>query len=260
MTMTTRDELLSSQVRRRIVDFVRDTPGHLAAADLGKLLGLHVTTVRFHLDQLEQAGVLRSERERRDTVGRPRKVYTLAPESIPVNEAAYVMLAEVLAEALPGGPSERARASELAGEAWARRHIPENEAQPSPGKRRSLPVREVVDVLARWGYRRETVTLETPSPGCHRMFLQHCPMREAALAHPEVVCAAHLGLIRGTFDRLGVPNVHVELSPWVTDDTCQADLTVTITELPGSSTNEMNLLPLKPAEGIPSPDLDKAVG
>lgn len=92
------------------------------------------------------------------------------------------------------------------------------------------------------------------------MFLQHCPMREAALAHPEVVCAAHLGLIRGTFDRLGVPNVHVELSPWVTDDTCQADLTVTITELPGSSTNEMNLLPLKPAEGIPSPDLDKAVG
>ena len=74
-------QLLSSQVRRRIVDLVRHSPGRLAAADLSSALELHVTTVRFHLDQLEQAGVLRSDRERRRAVGRPRKVYDVAPET-----------------------------------------------------------------------------------------------------------------------------------------------------------------------------------
>ncbi|MBW3086974.1 hypothetical protein KEM60_03204 [Austwickia sp. TVS 96-490-7B] len=250
MSISTREELLSSQVRRRIVDFVREQPGCLAAADLGNLLGLHVTTVRFHLDQLEQAGVLFSETQRRETVGRPRKVYTVAPESVPVNEAAYVVLADVLAGAIPGGGRDRAKASEKAGEEWARRHVSEFDVsgaeQPSPTASlqtwppppgatpdltgapapRELPLREVVDVLARWGYRRETVTVEHPGPGCHRMTLQHCPMKEAATLHPEVVCAAHLGLVRGTLSRLGVADAEVTVIPLSAPDLCVVDLRV----------------------------------
>lgn len=230
MSIVNRDDLLSSQVRRRIVDYVRDAPGRLAAADLAAHLDLHVTTVRFHLDQLEQAGVLTSQRERRESVGRPRKVYVVTEGSVPVNEAAYVVLTEVLAEAIPGDRSERSRASILAGEAWAQRHVTERDVaavvddRNGSGGRDALPVREVVDVLARWGYRRETVTVESSGPGQHRMSLASCPMREAAQAHPEVVCAAHLGLIRGTLRRLGLRDVGVTVRPMVTPDLCVVDL------------------------------------
>ena len=225
MSTVSRDDLLSSQVRRRIVDLIRESPSKLAAADLAGTLDLHVTTVRFHLDQLEQAGVLTAQRERRESVGRPRKVYAVAPETVPVNESAYVVLTGVLAEAIPGHVSERSDASVAAGEAWARRNVTEREAaRPAAADDTELPVRELLDVLARWGYRRETVTVERPSPGCHRLSLSLCPMREAAVENPDVVCAAHLGLIRGTLSRLGVADVFVRVRPLVTGDLCLVDL------------------------------------
>lgn len=225
MSTTTREDLLSSQVRRRIVDLVRHSPGRLAAADLSSALELHVTTVRFHLDQLEQAGVLRSDRERRRAVGRPRKVYDVAPETIPVNESAYVVLAGVLAGAIPGSVKERTLASIAAGKSWARSHVTGRDAEATaPEQGSGLPVRALIDVLARWGYRRETVTVERPGPSCYRLTLASCPMKEAALAHPEVVCTAHLGLIRGTLERLGLPDVFVRVLPMVREDLCVVDL------------------------------------
>ena len=79
--------LLASPVRRRLVDALAhadgdaDTPG-FTAAELGAEVGLHVTTVRFHLDQLVAAGLVESAVRREGGAGRPRKVYTLAPGSL----------------------------------------------------------------------------------------------------------------------------------------------------------------------------------
>lgn len=230
MSTVSPDDLLSSQVRRRIVDLVRGAPKRLAAADLAASLDLHVTTVRFHLDQLEQAGVLVADRERRESVGRPRKVYAVAPETVPVNEAAYVVLAGVLAEAIPGPATSRATAAIAAGERWAQRQVTERDIVDAAVGRAgvesasSLPVRELLDVLARWGFRREGVTVERPRPGCHRLSLADCPMTEAAMVHPELVCAAHLGLLRGTLTRLGIHDVGVTIRPLVRPDLCVVDL------------------------------------
>lgn len=71
--------VLSSDVRRRILDHLnvvadRAAPGESmgrSAADLAEFLGLHVTTVRFHLDQLVTAGFLVTAFERTPRVGRP---------------------------------------------------------------------------------------------------------------------------------------------------------------------------------------------
>ena len=92
-----REALLSSAVRRSITDLVAADPDRWTASRLAEELDLHVTTVRFHLDQLEQAGVLESGVERRDRPGRPSKVYRRRAEAVPVNTAAYVVLADVLA-------------------------------------------------------------------------------------------------------------------------------------------------------------------
>ena len=75
--------VLSSDVRRRILEHLNVVAGQAppgaptgrSAADLAAYLGLHVTTVRFHLDQLVTGGYLVTAFERTPRVGRPRKLY-----------------------------------------------------------------------------------------------------------------------------------------------------------------------------------------
>ncbi len=78
--------LLASPVRRRIVARLAESriaPGRehggLSAAELAADLGLHVTTVRFHLDQLLAAELVTAGTEHREGAGRPRKVFRLPP-------------------------------------------------------------------------------------------------------------------------------------------------------------------------------------
>jgi len=134
-----------------------------------------------------------------------------------------VVLAGVLAEAIPGAPAARSRVAIEAGEAWAQAHVP---ARAAAGAADSgeLPVRELLDVLARWGYRRESVTVERPRDSGVLLSLESCPMRDAALAHPEVVCAVHVGLIRGALRQLGVGEVGVTVRPMVGPELCLVDL------------------------------------
>ena len=55
--------------------------------------------------------------------------------------------------------------------------------------------------------------------------LDACPFRDLARAYPEIVCRAHLGLLRGSLDRLGVPGVEeADLRPFVEPELCVADV------------------------------------
>ena len=72
--------LLESAARRAIVDLLANLPTvpdeagrlpGLTAAELARLVDLHVTTVRFHLGLLVQGGLVESE-FRAGPVGRPR--------------------------------------------------------------------------------------------------------------------------------------------------------------------------------------------
>ncbi len=105
--------LLMSPVRRSIVDALAapgiasedDGVGGLTASQLAGELGLHVTTVRFHLDQLVAAGLVTAEFTKRFGVGRPRKVYSATPGSLDDAAAhpALQVLTELLAESFGSG-------------------------------------------------------------------------------------------------------------------------------------------------------------
>ena len=79
--MSTSDEatgLLRSAVRRDIVDTLANLEGDqrtegLTAREIGAQVGLHASTVRFHLDQLVAAGLLTSHFVRSHGAGRPSK-------------------------------------------------------------------------------------------------------------------------------------------------------------------------------------------
>lgn len=226
--------LLASPVRRAIVDHLehhrvespadRTRPPGLTAAELAGVLELHVTTVRFHVDQLVAAGILQAEFSRSFGVGRPRKVYSVAPGSFggSGDEHGLKLLTGLLAEAFGdgGSPAE-------AGEAWARRHVPTSDAPAAstPGEWLGK-VGQVIDVLHEWGYRPDLTT--TDQGRTARVDLHNCPFLDLAQTHPAVVCGVHRGLIRGALNQLGEPEAHVSLEPFVEPLLCQAHITTTV--------------------------------
>lgn len=270
--ITTRDPvssagvaLLGSPVRRGVVDQLAalDAQGRaqgLTAAELGERLGLHTTTIRFHVDQLVAAGVLDAHFVRSGGVGRPSKKYVLREDPLAASARRggrpFEVLAELLTSTLSVEESERLT-PEQAGVRWATRRAEQaaqvraavlgepgepGGAAAAPGDAadvRDAKVAEVIALLAEWGYTPETQVLEDGS-GVD-VTLRACPFLDLARTHPDVVCGVHRGLLRGALAAVGEPDTHVSLEPFVGPDTCRARL-----HLPG---------PGSPVPGSPVPDV-----
>jgi predicted ArsR family transcriptional regulator len=54
--------------------------------------------------------------------------------------------------------------------------------------------------------------------------LRHCPFREIAEQHPEVVCSLHLGLMQGALAEVNAPVTAERLEPFVRPSLCVAHL------------------------------------
>ncbi len=239
-------DLLSSPVRRAIVDTLANLPSHpdpakgglaphagLSARELAELLGLHVTTLRFHLDQLVGVGLLRSHFQRGEGVGRPRKLYALETgslETVP-RERSYELLTELLVESFGVDESGQGMTPEEAGERWGRRKV----AQAGLGSATCEPARsagawlgkigQMVDLLGDWGYTPEVAT--TDGGRTARVSLYECPFIALAHQNPAVVCGIHRGLMRGVLESLGETSTEVGLTPFVGPNLCVASLTAT---------------------------------
>ena len=229
--------LLESPVRRAIVDLLVNLPFQaggdhgteatgLTANQLAEQLGLHPTTVRFHLDQLADGRLIESEFQA-GRVGRPRKVYRFKPGSLsPLSQGdAYQALAELLAESWDETDNGVPLTPEQAGQRWAVAHArgggPKAPAQTLGawlGK-----VGNTVDMLTRWGY---TPELRTSNEGrTFELTLVDCPFLALAHSKPEVVCGVHRGLLRGAMDAVGETDTEVALRPFVGDRRCLAAIT-----------------------------------
>lgn len=241
--------VLESPVRRMIVDILANLPAAvggqlpgLTAADLADRVELHVTTVRFHLDQLVQAGLLEAD-FRGGRVGRPRKVYTFRPGALAAGSAtdAFASLSMVLAEAwpAPGEPGEPISPEE-AGRRWVHRHVEpagppgadntdSTDSAVSPPAPATTPgawlgkVGLTLDMLSQWGY---TPDLRTSDGGrTAEITLSDCPFLAVAATRPDVVCGVHRGLIRGAMERVGEPDTDITVQPFVGPRTCIARIT-----------------------------------
>ena len=225
--------LLDSPVRRQIVDLLANLPAPvdgpptgLSARELADRLDLHVTTVRFHLDQLVRAHVLQAE-FRAGRVGRPRKIYRFRPGALagPTTQHAFQALTEVLTESWPTGPDEPGLEPEEAGRRWALRHADTRYYRDLPADSPGAWIGRVggtVDLLAQWGYSPELRT--TDGGRTVELTLVDCPFLSAATSRPDVVCAVHRGLLRGAMEAVGEPDVDVTLHPFVGPRTCVAHL------------------------------------
>lgn len=230
--------LLTSPVRRRLVDTVAElargrTPEDgPTAAQLAEVVGLHVSTVRFHLDQLVDADVLDSRFVRRGGAGRPRKVYLLAQGPLEgtgrVRETESLrLLSSLLAQGLLGDPDAPRQSPDDVGRGWVRDHVPADRpaiAADTPG-RWLAKIGQVIDALEQWGY---TPNISTTEDGrTATVALAHCPFIDLARDNPAVVCGIHRGLIAGALEQFGEHETEVGLEPFVEPTLCLAHIRTT---------------------------------
>ena len=238
--MTTPDDVLRSPVRRNIIDLLAASADTgLDAGSIADHTGLHVTTVRFHLDQLEGVGLIRSASRKGEGAGRPRKVYLAAPtppehESTPAERErkSLALLSELLSDMVAAQGNGATLTPEEAGEKWARENVNPNASTTpaaTPGEWLSK-VGALTDVLRDWGYVRTVTTSDDRNEADVR--LTHCPFRELAKANPAVVCGIHRGLIKGTMRKLGESTTQANLLPFADGNTCVAHLKQNHTEPP----------------------------
>lgn len=200
--------------RGRVLAVLRGAGRPVGVREAAEQVGLHPNTTRFHLDGLVDAGLAERRTEERTEPGRPRMVYAAAGEE--GGRRSYRLLAEMLTGLVAEAVPDPGGAAEAAGQAWGR-YLAE---RPAPSQRIDAEegVRRLAEVLTDAGF--------APGPARDAVIpLRRCPFREVAEQHKDVVCALHLGLMRGVLAEVRAPLAADRLEPFVEPSLCLAHLT-----------------------------------
>ena len=189
----------------------------LATADIADTLGLHVNTVRPHLERMREVGLLDVQSDNRGAVGRPQHRYSLAAgaPSLGLEPPAFPVLARMLlkAAALAGaGRDEAMDAGREEGRHEGARH-----------RGRSC-VEVLLDELDRLGFDPVVADDDGGREALSTtVAFTHCPFRELAEANPDLVCGLHRGLIEGVLEAVGGASI-ATFGSLVDRSPCQVEL------------------------------------
>lgn len=185
---------LGDERRARIVSELRGAGAGLDVHELGRRVGLHANTVRWHLGVLADAGWVVSEPAPRQAPGRPRVMYRLTVAAVPERQrnGEYRLLASILTGTVAEHKDAPASA-ERNGRAWGRYLV----KRPLPFAKASEDeiVCQIVDLLDEQGFRAST--------DGRRVCMRRCPFHDLAETNPEIICAIHRGMIDGALEELG---------------------------------------------------------
>lgn len=213
MIDTSRHRALASATRVAILQLVRRSPAGLTAAEVAQATGRHLSTVREHLDQLAEAGLLTRERRGDGSPGRPAWRYR-AGEEPETGAGPYRELAGALVAHLAMTEEDPWQAGVAAGRGWGRKLA----AGASPGAAR----KRLLEILDRLGFAPRV--LERHGDDATVIHLLSCPFLEFVKGSPDVVCGLHLGVIRGALGATGGSGAEVTLEPFGRPNACVVHL------------------------------------
>lgn len=211
-------QALGEVSRLRLLELLRAHEDGLDAAQAAAAVGLHLATVRTHLETLVEAGLAERSPQPRSTRGRPRVIYRATDESAGAEGGGYRLLAEILASLIETSVRDPAARAEEAGNAWGHELV--ERARPLARLAPDEALKRVGDLLDELGFEPHVER----SDGETRILLHRCPFRDVAGAHQPVVCSAHLGLIKGALGEVGAPLQDATIEPLVTPTLCVAHL------------------------------------
>ena len=191
-----------SAARAGVFEALSEATEAITVQELAQRLGQHPNTVREHLEVIVDAGLASRTRSTANRRGRPAILYrALPPESSRPQVREYSALATVLAAQLASLPDPRGAAL-AAGRAWGEELGTSGPAGSQGARDRTLTV------LGHLGFDPVPLVDERADG---EVELRECPLLEAAKAHPGVVCAVHLGLVRALYEGQGMPGDEVKL-------------------------------------------------
>jgi predicted ArsR family transcriptional regulator len=187
--------------RERVLDALRASGRALRLSEVCAQVSLSPNPVRSHLARLADDGLVRVDHEAPHGPGRPAALYSALPAE-PEEGAAYRTLAGLLGRTLAtvATPSVAGQA----GRDWARTLL---DRRRDAGRADVADAVDLVVELFDEGGFAPRVT-----PDRRTVELYRCPFISLAVEQPEVVCAVHLGLVRGVLDELDDPRT-VRLAP-----------------------------------------------
>ena len=216
--------MLSGASRVAVLEVLRSSDGPMDVLAIAELVGLHGNTVRWHLDQLVEAGLVESDVQVRATPGRPRLLFCAVTAPAAKTEGTYKLLAEVLAKGIHDGGPEPGSVAAEAGRRWGHEIGLRGGLTAEPIDSAGAVAR-VVALLGDVGFAPTIGEVRGHGPGGARdtatvIEVHACPFYDVAREHPDVICAVHLGLIQGALDQMQAPPVALRLEPLVRPDLC----------------------------------------
>ncbi len=169
------------------------SPVPLATSEIAETLGLHVNTVRPHLERMREVGLLDLAAGTKGSVGRPQHRYSLAADApaLGFEPPAFPVLARMLlllAAAAGLDQTDAADAGRQQGVLDATRNADGEDC-----------ISALTAELAALGF--DPAVLEDPQGAT--IAFTHCPFQDLAEEHPDLVCNLHRGLVEGFVDTVG---------------------------------------------------------
>ena len=214
-TRAERHRLLGNPHRLAIVEALEEAPREIT--ELARLLGLHATTVRDHLEKLVEAGLVEVESGVPTGRGRPSKRYKLRFPLIGKDSELRLFIGSLISLLRAAYGEEASAAAEEEG-ARRGRELGRSFRHPSLEQ----VVRVVSETLEHLSFAPD------PPTRCGRgmaIDVRHCPFNvDPGDPDGPLVCAFHEGLVRGIAEATSDEPVRIRLQPFVDPARCRIEL------------------------------------
>lgn len=200
-----------SPERARVLEAMQRREAPASVGEIAHELELHENTARKHLEGLVDRGLISSAAGVAVGRGRPARSYRTLPHVTEPDARVreYVGLATALARHIATTSADPRRDAIAAGETWGT-ELARDVAQ------ESIPTQTAVtSLLESLGFAPEA----DPTDGS--LALRRCPLLDAVRAEPMVICAVHLGIMRGAVSVLGSDPDLVTLEPFAEEGACR---------------------------------------
>lgn len=198
--------------RADILTVLRRAEVPLSIAEIADQLGIHLNTVRFHLDALMENGRVERANTQHAKPGRPPQLFRAVRGMDPGGPRHYQLLAAALADGLARGPDPVTEAVAIGRSLGARLARPRRRAA------QHEPMGQLLGLLDEFGFAPERPAQDM------RIMLRNCPFFELSKEYPEVVCPLHLGLMQGAMREWDAPISVDTLTPFAEPDGCVTQL------------------------------------
>ena len=190
----------------------------LATAEIAETLDLHPNTVRPHLERMRDLGLVEVTAAATGSVGRPQHRYALAADapSLGLEPPAFPTVTRMLLQAAAAAGIDQDELVE-AGREQGRSDFARATQGADPGGVDLVDALETE--LAAFGFD----PARADDGDAVTIAFTHCPFRELAEAHPDLVCSMHRGMVEG-FVGCGSGATVSDFHPLVDRTPCQVGL------------------------------------